>query len=209
MLEGRKQLTGRTDNTDNSTRQQGSVTHHNTETPLLPPPPGPPQGPPLSIYADHQDSHSASSRFGSQGTAQRKSNSVTTLRRQVGRQASSTPNTMTYDYTLRCRAEIDTRADTVCVGATFLLHSTTGQIANVHGFHSNMKPIRNVPIGTVLTAVDLQDVGTIILTVSSHQLNYGTMASTLTSCQNNLVVIPSDFTTRKATFMYLSGYMVA
>jgi hypothetical protein len=39
------------------------------------------------------------------------------------------------DYSRRARAEIDTRADTVCAGCTFVLYETTGKVVDVSGFH--------------------------------------------------------------------------
>lgn len=168
--EGRRQLQSN-DNTsaDSSQRQQGSVsqTTLTTDTPQ-----SQQNGPPSAVFQHEtqEEQMSASARFGQQGSNKRKLiGSLTTKRRYVGKSNATTAQ-QPYDYSLRCRAELDTRADTVCAGSTFVLHTKTGQIADVHGFHSSMPPIEGVPIGTVLTAVDLPTVGTVILVF--HQALY-------------------------------------
>lgn len=168
-----RRLSQNDNNNHDQTRQQGSVTHTTIATNdnhNLPPYPTtvnqpPQQPPPVAVYTGPEDATSASARFGSQGNNNKRKliGSVTVTQRYINK-ARVNP-TLPGDYSLRCRAEIDTRADTVCAGSTFLLHSTTGQVADVHGFHNSMQPILGVPIGTALTAVD-----TIIL--AFHQALY-------------------------------------
>jgi hypothetical protein len=42
------------------------------------------------------------------------------------------------NYNTRARAEIDTRADTVCAGSTLILYESTGKVADVSGFHDSL-----------------------------------------------------------------------
>jgi hypothetical protein len=68
------------------------------------------------------------------------------------------------DYQDRFKAEIDTRADTVCAGQGFELIHQTGRIADVSGFHSDLGAITSVPIAQVATAYyDTADQETLIL----------------------------------------------
>jgi hypothetical protein len=76
------------------------------------------------------------------------------------RTLASTTTTMVVnhssDHSLRCRAEIDSRADTICAGAAFkLIDESVSQVADVGGFHPDMPEMKNIPIGTVVTAIDL------------------------------------------------------
>ena len=61
------------------------------------------------------------------------------------------------DLSLRARADIDTKADTVCVGSTFELHEDTGKVVDVHGFHDTLGVMKNITVGTAITAIDLED----------------------------------------------------
>lgn len=62
--------------------------------------------------------------------------------------------------------ELDSRADTDCCGATWKLHSTTGEVVDVSGFHDDLDSLQDIPIGTAKTAVALES-GTHILV--AHQ----------------------------------------
>jgi hypothetical protein len=70
------------------------------------------------------------------------------------------------------RAEIDTRADTVCVGQDFALIHQTSCIADVSGFHSDLGAITGVPIAQVATAYDTAEQETLIL-VFNKALYFG------------------------------------
>eukprot|EP00934_Nitzschia_sp_Nitz4_P002319 Nitzschia sp. Nitz4//scaffold471_size5685//193//5616//NITZ4_009210-RA/size5685-processed-gene-0.1-mRNA-1//1//CDS//3329552692//2319//frame0 len=115
----------------------------------------------------------ASARFGSQGNKRnRTQGSVQSKgRRFIGGSKSHPSIQHSFDHTLRARAEMDSRADTVCAGATFELHYATGKVADVSGFHPTMNSISNVPIGTAITAVDLAN-ETVIL-VFNEALYFG------------------------------------
>ena len=111
------------------------------------------------------------------------------------------------DYQGRFKAEIDTRADTVCAGQGFalihqtgriadvrgfaLIHQTgriadvrgfalihqTGRIADVSGFHSDLGAITGVPIAQVATVYDSADQETLIL-VFNEALYFGKTTET-------------------------------
>ena len=98
------------------------------------------------------------------------------------------------DYIGRYKAEIDTRADTVCAGQGFALIHHTGRIADVSGFHSNLGAITGVPIAQVATAYDTAEHETFIL-VFNEALYFGqTMETSLIPpqqvCDNGLVCDP-------------------
>ena len=61
------------------------------------------------------------------------------------------------DLSLRARADIDTKADTVCAGSTFELHEDIGKVVNVHGFHNDLGIMKDITVGTAITAIDLED----------------------------------------------------
>ena len=99
---------------------------------------------------------SASSRFGSRGNKRQKRNvgSITTGPRRIGRATTvGKPN----DYDIRARAEMDSRADTVCGGSTFELYQDTGKVVDVGGFHPSMDLMKSIKVGTLITAIDLAD----------------------------------------------------
>ena len=63
--------------------------------------------------------------------------------------SSRDPQSVLYNS---ARFELDTRADTICAGSNFRLLSTTGQLCDVSGFHSNFESVKDVPIATEATA---------------------------------------------------------
>lgn len=75
------------------------------------------------------------------------------------------------DYEKRARAEIDSRADTVCGGATFKLVEDTGKVVNVSGFHPELQSLTGVKVGTLATAVDLE--GETVIAVFHEGLYFG------------------------------------
>ena len=70
------------------------------------------------------------------------------------------------------RCELDTRADTICAGSNFRLLSTTGQLCDVSGFHSDFESIKDVPIATVATAFQAES-GTIYILIVNEALYFG------------------------------------
>ena len=67
------------------------------------------------------------------------------------------------DYKMRGRCEVDTRADTMCSGATFRLLETSVQLWDVTGFHLDLQFIRHIQVVTTVTAYDYSDGATYIL----------------------------------------------
>ena len=62
--------------------------------------------------------------------------------------------------------ELDTRADTCCLGRNWRLLSITGQYCDVHGFHSELDAIKDVPVARCATAIKLPSGDTAILIVN-------------------------------------------
>jgi hypothetical protein len=71
------------------------------------------------------------------------------------------------------RAEIDSRADTLCAGQQFVPISFTGEVVDVFGFHPDMAPIKSLPIATVATAYNHSNGNTYILE-AAESLYFGT-----------------------------------
>ena len=76
------------------------------------------------------------------------------------------------DYSGRFRAEIDTRADTICAGQAFVPITRTGRIVDVGGFHSELGTLQGIPIARVATAYDSSDGETFIL-AANEALYFG------------------------------------
>ena len=124
-----------------------------------------------SAGKDGDDEHdeSASGRFGSRGGQKRKIETVVTTNRYVGK---ATTVMAPRDFSVVARAEIDSRADTVCGGSTFELHHDTRKVVDVSGFHPTMDSLNGIKVGTLLTAVDLED--ETIIAVFNEGLYFGT-----------------------------------
>jgi hypothetical protein len=52
---------------------------------------------------------------------------------------------------------MNTHANTVCAGSTFVLYETTGKMVDVLGFYDSLESIKGIQVGTCVTAVDLKD----------------------------------------------------
>ena len=113
----------------------------------------------LSIITDGQTNaqmNAASSQFGREGNRSinsRKQGAIISGQRFISSARTDRPAPL-YDYNKRARAEIDSRADTVCAGSTFKLLEESSQYCVVSGFHSDMEPMQNIPVATVATAFD-------------------------------------------------------
>jgi hypothetical protein len=105
---------------------------------------------------------------------------TTSEKRVVGAQLKVTQPT---NYAARKRCEIDTRADTFCAGETFLLHEATGLVVDVGGFHPSLPVMKDVPIGTAITAYDTDEGETVILSV--HQALFFGSSMEHSLCQPN------------------------
>ena len=134
-------------------------------------------------YNGHDDEGNASSQFGYSGNKKRKGDSSTSgssrprsigqiisSRRRVRMTTSTTIDTGN-DLSLRARANIDTKADTICAGATFKLHEDTGKVVDLSGFHNSLESIKDITVDTSITAVDLDD--KTIIAVFPQSLYFG------------------------------------
>lgn len=75
--------------------------------------------------------------------------------------------------------ELDTRADTCCLGRNWRLLSITGQYCDVHGFHSELDAIKDVPVARCATAIKLPSGDTAILIVNEGLYFGGSMEHSL------------------------------
>jgi hypothetical protein len=65
------------------------------------------------------------------------------------------------------RNELDSRADTCCLGATYHIIEYTGQVCEMHPYRPKYKPTQNVPVVKGVTAYDDEKTGkTYILCVN-------------------------------------------
>jgi hypothetical protein len=104
---------------------------------------------------DADDETGASSQFGATGRKKRRTLGATTSSvRQIGKAVYVGKLA---NYEARARAEINTRADTVRAGLTFMLYESTGKVVGVSVFHKSMGSKRNMQVVTRVTAVDLEN----------------------------------------------------
>ena len=71
------------------------------------------------------------------------------------------------------RCELDSHADTGCAGPDCHVEYTTDQVVNVHPFSTESNAVTNVPIGTVIYAVNDPESGDTKLLVLHEQLLFG------------------------------------
>ncbi len=71
------------------------------------------------------------------------------------------------------RCELDSHADTCCAGADCHVESTTGETVSVYPFSAESNKVSNVPIGTVVYAVDDPRTGRTVLLVMHEVLIFG------------------------------------
>ena len=72
--------------------------------------------------------------------------------RRYGRQVKRS-KTSSAIKTDDAKNEINTRADTICVGANWILLSASGQYCDIYGSHDKFKGIEDVPIARVATVI--------------------------------------------------------
>ena len=82
------------------------------------------------------------------------------------------------------KAELDSHADTCVVGDTFQVLTTTDTTCTVHGFHSKLEPIAEVPVVSAGAAYDAADGTTYLLVV--HQALYMPDQSKTYLCPNQM-----------------------
>ena len=68
--------------------------------------------------------------------------------------------------------EVDTNADTCCLGTNFIPLYYTNRSADVYPYHDAYEPLENVPIVSGATAVDHEDGSTYIIVIN-EALYYG------------------------------------
>jgi hypothetical protein len=103
------------------------------------------------------DDSGASSKFGATGWNNKKAligATISSIRRTAH---VNTETHKQHDYNLRAQAEIDTCVDTLCAGSTFILFETIGKVVDVSGFHDSNEAIKNIPVGTCITKINLED----------------------------------------------------
>ena len=72
------------------------------------------------------------------------------------------------------KCELDTRADTICVGSNFRIISTSGGVCDVKGFHNDYEAIKDVPIAQVSTAFS-EDSGKTHILIINEALFFGSV----------------------------------
>lgn len=78
------------------------------------------------------------------------------------------------DHISQFRAEMDSRADTVCAGAAFrLINDDVSRVADVEGFHPDMPGMKDIPIGTAVMAIDLAHTQETVILVFHKALYFG------------------------------------
>ena len=86
------------------------------------------------------------------------------------------------DYAALCRAEVDSRADTVCCGKTFRMIEQSQRIATVSGFHGALGAVSDIPIANCVTAIDHPLLQETLILVCNEALYFGaTMEDSLIS----------------------------
>jgi hypothetical protein len=86
----------------------------------------------------------------------------------------ATPVATPMDYGIQCRAEIDSRADTICCGKTFwMTEEQTEQIADVTGFHDDLGILKEIPITTCCTAINHPQLQETLILVCHESLYFG------------------------------------
>jgi hypothetical protein len=126
---------------------------------------------------DNDNNGGASSQFGATGRNNKKSR-ISAIFSTERRVCLSDSKQGYRNYDLRSRAEIDTRADTLCAGSTFILFESTGKVVDVSGFHDSFTAIKDIPVGTCITAIDL-DSETIIASFPQSLYFGNTMETSL------------------------------
>ena len=68
--------------------------------------------------------------------------------------------------------DMESRADTCCVGNKWSLLSTIGQLCIVKTFHNSYEAVTNVPVGRAATSV-LHDYGNVYIFILNEALFFG------------------------------------
>ena len=106
---------------------------------------------------------------------------ISTQRRQIGAKER-----LATDLLTSSRAEIDTRADTICAGKALCVIEYTDQVCDVSPFTSEYEPMRNIPTAKAATAYDHPyDHETYIL-VTAQSLYFGEKLENNLLCPNQM-----------------------
>ena len=130
---------------------------------------------------DSPEDESASAAFGRNATNRHLDNPNKKPRKQGALHVVSykisktvaTPVATPTDYGIQCRAEIDSRADTICCGKTFRMTEQTERIADVTGFHDDLGILKEIPIATCCTAIDHPQLQETLILVCHESLYFG------------------------------------
>jgi hypothetical protein len=84
------------------------------------------------------------------------------------------------------RAEIDTRADTVCAGKALRVIEYTDQVCDVSPFTSEYEPMRNIPLAKMATAYDHPNDNETYILVTVQSLYFGDKLENTLLCPNQM-----------------------
>ncbi|MGH3053835.1 MAG: hypothetical protein ACRDL7_02535, partial [Gaiellaceae bacterium] len=119
----------------------------------------------------------ASSKFGraSRNVQDRQQSGLQSSPRRIGGQSATIRNryARSTDYGFRGRLEVDSRADTLCAGKTFVPLETTDRVCDVSGFHPEFRKLAEVPVVTSATAYDSVDLQETLVLVFPQSLYFG------------------------------------
>jgi len=90
------------------------------------------------------------------------------------------------DYQACCQAEMDTRADTICAGKTFIMLEDTGRVCDVRGFHGQFEPLKGIPITTCTMAYDYAKLQETLILMFYECLYFGGDMENSHICPNQL-----------------------
>jgi len=88
------------------------------------------------------------------------------------------------DYKAQCHAKMDTRADMVCAGASFVLLENTGKVCNINGFHNHMGMVKGIPIATCAMAYHHLNLQETVIMVFHECLYFGAEMEHSLICPN-------------------------
>ena len=97
--------------------------------------------------------------------------SVVKSTRRISTTASRQPDPKPHT---RANNELDTNADTCCLGTNFIVLAYTTRMADVYAYDESIQPIENVPIVSGATAFDDPTTGLTYILVFNESLYYGT-----------------------------------
>lgn len=97
--------------------------------------------------------------FGSKAYNKRKTSRVTSSARRIARSKVAYKGYVAPDDPVVGNLELDTHADTCCLGANFIPILYTGEVCSVQPFSDTYSPMEDVPVVTGVTAYDDENTG--------------------------------------------------